>query len=474
MNIQRLPVNQLKTAAYNPRVDLQPGDPRYEQLVRSIDTFGLVEPLVWNRRSGNLVGGHQRLKVLIARGERDVDVVVVDLPPAQEQALNLALNKIQGDWDQQKLAQLLHQLLDTPQFDIELTGFGLDEATDLVHEVLGNSAGQLEESFDVEATLAQVGEPVTQPGQLILLGRDPAKQHRLLCGDATDSMQVRQLMDGERAALFVTDPPYLVGYDGTNRPGARCAKGRCLSDSTRASSASTTTHVGEAQKGLPDAGGFNWDDAATNPDLYAKFVHAAVAEAVAPNAAWYCWHASRRQAMLEQVWRDAGMLIHCQIVWVKNRAVPGRTWYLWQHEPCLMGWLKGHMPRRADSRHLPTVWQVDTLPNGLERPDHPTPKPLALFEIPLRQHTRPGEICYEPFAGSGTQFIAAQRLGRRCFGLEISPRYCDLIVRRFIAMAGPDAVAPDIAHRYRISDLSAHQITPITPGVTSVDSPNRE
>ncbi|MEM9084168.1 MAG: DNA methyltransferase, partial [Planctomycetota bacterium] len=158
----------------------------------------------------------------------------------------------------------------------------------------------------------------------------------------------------------------------------------------------------------------------------------------------------RKQAMLEQAWNENSAFVHCQVIWSKGRGVPGRTWYMWSHEPCLMGWQKGRMPRRFEQRRLPTVWEFETLPSNDDRPDHPTPKPIELFEIPMRQHTCEGDICYEPFAGSGTQFIAAQRRRRRCFGMEIDPKYCDLIVRRFIAEAGEDAVSPEIADRYRL------------------------
>lgn len=406
MNIQNIPIDRVNPAPYNPRLDLQPDDPRFKSLARSVEEFGLVEPLVWNSRTGNLVGGHQRFKVLKARRETSVPAVVVDLPPTKEKALNLALNKVQGDWDEQKLAELLSELVNTPEFDLELTGFEFDEARDLIDEFLDNQdAG---ESFDVDKALKDSGPAVTQPGDLILLGQDPALQHRLLCGDATNPEHVKQLMDGQRAVLFATDPPYLVDYEG------------------------------EA-----------WDDSKANPDLYEKFIGVAVEEAVAPHAAWYCWHASRRQAMLEAAWTKHGAFVHCQVIWAKNRPVLGRSWYLWQHEPCLMGWVRGNMPPRANEYHLSTVWDADTLPHGDDRPDHPTPKPVELFEIPMRQHTRRGEICYEPFAGSGTQIIAAQRLGRRCFALELSPVYCDLIVRRFIAAFGEGAVIPEIARKYR-------------------------
>jgi DNA modification methylase len=174
----------------------------------------------------------------------------------------------------------------------------------------------------------------------------------------------------------------------------------------------------------------------------------AVAEAIKPNAAWYCWYASKRQAMVEEAWTAHGALVHQQIIWAKPRGVLGRSWYLWSHEPCLFGWLQGHKPRKTADPMRSTVWQVDGIV-AAERPDHPTPKPLELFEIPQRQHTLAGEVCYEPFAGSGSQIIAAQRMRRRCYALELSPKYVDVIVRRFIRYAGESAVGPEIARKYR-------------------------
>ncbi|UYV13438.1 MAG: hypothetical protein NCW75_03930 [Phycisphaera sp.] len=432
MNMKSITIESINPAPYNPREDLQPEDPRFQKLQQSVEEFGLV----WNSQTGNLVGGHQRLKVLIANGETQDPVVVVDLTPDKEKALNLALNKIQGGWDDTKLAELLDGLIDSEEVDLDLTGFEVDEAQDLIDRLLDGITG-VEDEQDVDHVPNTSSEPVTRPGDLILLGRDPASQHRLLCGDSTDPEQVRMLMDGQRAVLFATDPPYLVDYNGTNHPGGRSKKGKR-----------------NAPKDWSDSYGKTWDDASANPELYEKFVRAAVEEAVAPNAAWYCWHASRRQAMLEAAWEKAGAFVHCQIIWTKNKGVPTRTWYLWRHEPCFMGWLRGSPPARRDETRLPTVWEIDTIPNGADRPDHPTPKPLEVFEWPMRQHTRRGEICYEPFAGSGQQVIAAQKLGRRCFAIEISPAYCDLIVRRYIKLAGEDAVEPEVAERYRVEHVS--------------------
>jgi hypothetical protein len=302
MQIERIPIERINPAAYNPRQDLRPGDPEYQKLLRSLEEFGCVEPLVWNRRSGNLVGGHQRLKILLARGDTEADVSVVDLPPPREKALNVALNKISGDWDEQKLAQLLDELVKIPELDVELTGFELPDIHDLISEVLGPLDLEREETFDVEAELAARRPVVTRPGDLIQLGG-----HRLLCGDSTRTEDVRRLMQGERAILFATDPPYLVDYDGTNHP----AKAR-----TR-----------DKNKDWSDSYGITWDDAEANPDLYENFIRVAVEEAILPNAAWYCWHASRRQAMVEQAWAKFGAFVHQQILWVKDRPILTRSWY---------------------------------------------------------------------------------------------------------------------------------------------------
>ena len=131
MQVSKIPIGQLNPAAYNPRKDLQPGDPEYEKLKKSIQEFGYVEPIVWNKRTGNIVGGHQRYKVLLDMGMSEVDCVVVDLDETKEKALNLALNKIQGDWDYLKLKDILQEL-DTEEFDIELTGFGMEEIEELM------------------------------------------------------------------------------------------------------------------------------------------------------------------------------------------------------------------------------------------------------------------------------------------------------------------------------------------------------
>ncbi|HPJ13131.1 MAG TPA: ParB N-terminal domain-containing protein [Caldisericia bacterium] len=134
MNLKTVKITKINPALYNPRKDLQPSDPEYQKLKKSIDKFGFVEPLIWNSRSGNLVGGHQRLKILIEEGATEAEVSVVDLDDIDEKALNLALNKIRGDWDQDKLSALLGELFELPDFDIELTGFDTSEVENMIEK----------------------------------------------------------------------------------------------------------------------------------------------------------------------------------------------------------------------------------------------------------------------------------------------------------------------------------------------------
>ncbi len=202
MQIEKIPLEKLNPAKYNPRKDLKPGDPEYEKLKKSMETFGYVEPIVWNRRTGNIVSGHQRLKILEHQGQREIETVVVDLDEQQEKALNITLNKVSGEWDLPKLADLISEL-DDGIFDISITGFDAAEIEHLFSQV--HDKDVKEDDFDVDEALK---EPViSRPGDLWLLGK-----HRLFCGDSTKAETYEILMDGKKANLVVTDPPYNVNF----------------------------------------------------------------------------------------------------------------------------------------------------------------------------------------------------------------------------------------------------------------------
>jgi DNA modification methylase len=395
-----IPVEELKP---NPRNPNKHPEPQLELLAKNIKYFGWRHCITVSKRSGCIVAGHGRL---LAAKKLNALLVPVDFQDFasddEELAVLLADNRIAeiAETDEDELKALLKEL--EGKIDLDLTGFDGDSLDDLLD--------RLETKEDADNTvMPSPVTPITKPGDLYEFGN-----HRLLCGDSTNAEDVRRVMKGERAILFATDPPYLVGYDGTNHPGQTKTKNTDWSETY----------------------GPTWDeaDAAQNNELYDRYIKAAVAEAIDPHAAWYCWHASRRQRMVEDAWEKNGAFVHQQIIWAKpNRPILTRSWFLWAHEPCFMGWIKGNKPPRETSDYERSVWEIEGLNND-ERPDHPTPKPLECFAVPMRQHTKKDGLCYEPFSGSGTQFIAGEQLGRRVYGLEISPAYCDVAVRRWLAL----------------------------------------
>ncbi len=397
MDIRLIDVEKIGPSEYNPRKDLQPGDPEYEKLKRSIDEFDCVEPLVWNKRTSNLIGGHQRLKILLARGDKEVQCAVVDLPPEREKALNLALNKISGDWDQDKLAKLLDELTQIPEFDVGLTGFDLPEVSQLLDRLLPDDA---DDDFDVEKELESIEEPETQPGELITLG-----PHRVLCGDSTKSEDVARLMDGAEAQIIVTDPPYAVDYRG----------GRVGKD---------WSHK------IRQDGEKYWDE--MTPSAYEALLKAALEHAHQlsdDKAALYVWFASAHVHRVLEVLDGTGWVQRNLIVWAKN-TFAGSLFAQYKHryEPCFYAFKKGKSPRWYGPNNETTVWEHKK-PSKNE--GHPTVKPLPLFERAIRNSSARGDIVVDFFLGSGTTLVAAERMGRICYGLELEPRYCDLIKKRY-------------------------------------------
>ena len=257
--------------------------------------------------------------------------------------------------------------------------------------------------------------PKTRSGDLYLLG-----DHRLLCGDATKAKHVALVMNGGKAGLMNTDPPYGVGYANNERPNPGVAKPRVAKDELRDS---------DLQSFL---------ESAFRP---AKSI------ALTGTAAWYLWHAHLTQgffAAAAAAAAAADVILHRQIIWVKPVLLLGRGQYHWKHEPCFMGWVEGHQSPDyglgSDERTQTTVWEIGSVSNAERKEfNHSTPKPVGLFDIPIIKHLKQGEICYDPFAGSGPQFVSAEKNGRRCFGLELEPAYCDVIVNRWEKFSGKKA-----------------------------------
>ena len=405
MTIEMVPIGELKPDPFNPR---RISDAELEALTRSLREFGFVAPVVARREDKTVIGGHQRILPARKLGLTEVPVIFVELPLEQARLLNLALNKISGDWDQDLLGRMLKGLRDVPALALSLSGFSGEELDKLLKRLEVRDKQDRPETFDLKKALDEASrkEPTAKPGDLFLLGG-----HRLLTGDSTNAEDVARLMDGQQAALLATDPPYLVDYDGGDHPTSKANKGRATKDK-------------------------HWDeyvDPASSVEFYRSFLALGLAHCV-DNVPVYQWYASRRHSLVEAAWEACGVLVHQQIIWVKDRPVLNRSHFMWQHEPCLYGWPKGKVPRKppADAR---SVWEIHGEQDGI----HPTQKPVEIFTRPISYHTEPGGVVYEPFCGSGTQVIAAERLARRCYALEISPAYVDVIVARWEAFTGGKA-----------------------------------
>ena len=387
MNIEKKNVKDLLPADYNPRKDLTPGDPDYEKLKRSIEQFGYVEPVIWNEKTGRVVGGHQRLKVLTDMGITEVDVVVVDMDTEKEKALNIALNKISGEWDTEKLALVIADLQGT-DFDVSLTGFDPEELEDLFRDDV--KSGVKEDDFDVEAELKK--PTFSKAGDLWMLG-----EHRLFCGDSTKPETFDLLMNGKKANLVVTDPPYNVDYKGS--------AGKIKNDSMA-------------------------------EDQFEQFLLAAYQQmeaAMADDASIYVFHSDSHGLAFRKAFEEAGFYLSGCCIWKKQSLVLGRSPYQWQHEPVLFGWKKKGKHQWYTGRKESTIWEFD---KPKKNKDHPTMKPIALVSYPIMNSTMTGCLVLDPFGGSGSTLIACEQTGRVCYTVELDEKFCDVIVRRYIEQVG--------------------------------------
>ena len=386
--------------------------------------------MVWNKQTGNLVGGHQRFKVLSAKDIKEVEVSVVDLPIEKEKALNIALNKISGDWDEHKLALLLDDLIKVPDFDIGLTGFETEEISDLLDRALNPDTSGAKEDFNVDDALDREHPAITQPGELIELGN-----HRLLCGDSSKPSALRKLISNNKVHLFFTDPPYNVDYYGGNRPQPEKARPK---------------QSRQWKKIYSDN---------LNQDQYIKWLGTILKNAtrfLSTGAPVYIWNGHRQFGPMHQLLGTVGIKVSCVITWAKESFAIGFGDYNQQTEFCLYGWLEDNGAHRwYGPANESTLWQIHRDPT--KEYQHPTQKPLELAARAMRNSSLRGQIVLDTFLGSGTTLIAAERLSRRCFGIEIDAHYCDVIVRRWIAFVGVDNAPKTIVEKYCVSRLEEVQ-----------------
>ncbi|MCR0265028.1 site-specific DNA-methyltransferase [[Clostridium] innocuum] len=358
------------------------------KLRSSLREFGFINPVIIDSEY-NVIAGHGRIMAAKEEGIEEVPCVFVDyLTPAQKKAYILADNRMAMDagWDEE-LLRLEIEALQAESFDVCLTGF---DEKDIAELFAGEDGDVQDDDFDVDEELQK--PPVSKSGDVWLLGN-----HRLICGDSTKEEIYTVLMDGKKANLVVTDPPYNVNYEGS--------AGKIQND--------------------------NMENDKFYQFLFEAFLN--MEKAMAEDASIYVFHADTEGLNFRKAFMDAGFYLSGTCIWKKQSLVLGRSPYQWQHEPCLYGWKKKGKHQWYSDRKQTTIWEFDKpKKNG----DHPTMKPIPLIAYPIKNSSMSNCIVLDPFGGSGSTLIACEQLGRICYTIELDEKYCDVTVKRYIEQVG--------------------------------------
>ena len=445
MNTEKRSIKDLRPAEYNPRKALTPEDAEYQKIKRSIERFGYIDPIIINK-DGTIIGGHQRYSVLSELGYTEIEVVVVDLSKEDEKALNVALNKISGEWDEIKLRDLLVEL-DLGDYDISLTGFDNKELEELI-ELTTFEPEVSEDEFDSEeAYNNSVSEgPLVKQGEVWQLGR-----HRLMCGDSTVISDVKKLMGGEMMDLIITDPPYNVNYE------------------EKAAALNVWRPNNNGAMEIEN-------DTMSNEAFYTFLLKAYtnMAEYMRAGAAIYVFHADSEGLNFRKAFVDAGLKLSECLIWEKNNFVLGRCDYHWRHEPILYGWKEGAKHYYVNDRTQDTVILEDDVDfDSMKKPElvqyikdlmskyadqttviygnkpmssslHPTMKPLELVGKLMKNSSKQGWNVADFFGGSGSTLMAAEQLGRNAYLMEYDEHYASVIIKRWEDFTGQQAVRIEV------------------------------
>ena len=388
--LKMLPVSVLKPAEYNPRKKLKPGDKEYKKIKTSIEEFGFADPLVVNADM-TIIGGHQRLTCAMDLGYTEVPCAVVEIDKVREKALNIALNKITGEWDEQMLADLITDLKDA-DYDLDYTGFDAPEVDALFSTAYDKNVK--EDNFDVESELKQPA--FSKSGDIWHLGR-----HTVICGDSTDPEVFKALLGDTKVNLVCTDPPYLVKLESTS--------GTIKNDD------------------LDDEQGY-------------KFLRSAFEcfrDAMAEDASIYVFYASSKARVFHDAYEDAGLRVSIGLMWKKDSLVLSRTDWKPLGEPLIYGWKKDGRHRWYGDQKQTTIFEFPRLKSSKDEGfGHPSSKPVQLIAYLLKQSTMTNGVVLDGFLGSASTLIACDQLDRICYGIELEPKFVDVAVKRFISTKG--------------------------------------
>lgn len=380
MNIIEKPINEVIPYEKNPRIN----DNAVPAVMKSIEEFGFKVPIVIDK-NGTIVTGHTRLKAAKKLGMKTVPCIVADdLTPEQIKAFRLADNKVAeaAEWDMELLNEELDGII-----DIDMSDFNFGDITD--------SPSSEDVVEDDGENIELPSEPKTRLGDIWMIGR-----HKLMCGDATSEDVLKRLMGGDKVDMYLTDPPYNVAYEGKTED-----KLTIQNDSM--------------------------EDSAFYQFLVDSFV--AADSVMNEGAAFYVWHADSEGYNFRGACRAVEWELRECLIWNKNTMVLGRQDYQWKHEPCLYGWKGGAAHNWYSDRKQTTVIDMNK-PN--RNAEHPTMKPVQLFAYLMENSSKPGDIILDSFCGSGTTLIACEQMGRVARVLELDPKYCDVIVERYINLVG--------------------------------------
>lgn len=443
MVIEKRRLSELRPAEYNPRKALTPEDAEYQKIKNSIEHFGYVDPIIVNM-DGTIIGGHQRYTVLLDLGHTEAEVSVVNLNKEDEKALNIALNKITGEWDNLKLKDLLVEL-DIGDYDIGLTGFNTQELDELI-ELTSFEPDVFDDGFDKEKALEEQKVPFVRQGEIWQLGR-----HRLMCGNSTDISDIQRLFGAEQMDLIITDPPYNVNYE---EKAAQINLYRTNNNGSMKIENDVMEHEAFYEFLLVSF---------QNMERYMR-----------EGAAVYVFHADIEGLTFRQAFRDAGFLLKQVLIWEKNNFVLGRQDYQWMHEPVLYGWKEGAAHYFVNDRTQDTVILEDDVDfeamkkteliqylkdmmhkyadqttvifekKPISNSMHPTPKPLDLIAKFIKNSSKQGWNVGDLFGGSGSTLITAEQLNRNAFVMEIDERYASVIIKRWEDLTGQQAIKVEV------------------------------